>query len=65
MWVEHLKTWLIEATWEKDPISTRWEAVVIMIHLVFQLGLLTVELSWTTMIPLWKGRGVYRGIGLV
>ena len=33
MCAEHLNTWIREATQEKEPIRTRWEAVLIMIHL--------------------------------
>ena len=50
--------WLIEATQEREPIRTRWEAVVGMTQLAFQEVRLTVELTWTNMILLPKGAGL-------
>ena len=36
-----------------------------MTQMAFQEGRLPSELTWTTMILLLKGRGGYRGVGLV
>ena len=54
---DYLKEWLQEATQERYPNTTRWDAFVRMTQLAFWEGLLTAELTWTTMILLPKGQG--------
>ena len=65
MRAEHLKMWLIEATREKNMDKARWEGLVSMAKLNFQEGIMSAELTWTTMILLPKGKGEYRRIRLV
>ena len=65
MRAEDLKRWILEANQIEKPVTHRWENMVRLIHLAFAEGELTEELTWATMLLLPKGKGEYRGIGLV
>ena len=62
MRADQLKAWMREATRERDPATTRWDALAIMTQLYFREGILSEELTWNTMILILKGRRDYRGI---
>ena len=62
---EYLKGWHKEAKREKELVSRRWDLVVRLVQLVFRYGTMTVEIAWAKMVLILKGKGGYRGIGLV
>ena len=63
--VEHLKTWLREATMEKDPDTKKWDKLASIPQVAFRYGYIPEELTWMTMVLIPKGGGGYRGIVLV
>ena len=65
MRAEDLKEWLNEAKREKDPVDRRWELVVRLVQVLFRDGTLPVDIVWEKMVLIPKGKGEYRGIGLV
>ena len=65
MKVEGLKGWLREASRETDPVTHWWRLLVRIIQKTFEDGAVPEEVEWATMVFLPKGRGEYRGIGLV
>ena len=50
---------------KKDPVIRRWELVVQLVQMIFGGGTVPEEISWVTMALITKGKGEYRGIGLV
>ena len=62
---EHLKEWVEEATWEKDPYQGNWNRVVDLIQTCFRERRVPTQMSWSTVVLLPKGNGDYRGIGLL
>ena len=65
MKAEHLKAWLRAVTREKYPDTEMWDKVVSVIPVAFREGYISEALMWTTMVLIPKGKGEYRGIGLV
>ena len=65
MSVEHLKVWLRDASREKELEPRRWGKLVIAKILEFREGCISTALTWTTMLVIAKGEGVYIGIVLV
>ena len=65
MRAEDLEGWPKEANWEKDPVGRRWELVVRLVRVMFRDGTMAGEIVWTNMFLIQKGKGEYRGIGLV
>ena len=65
MRAKHLKVWIKEATWEKDPGTRQWEKVVIVTKLAFQEGCILTELTWSKMVQIPKGGGEHRWMSLV
>ena len=65
MQAEHLKAWLRAATIEKDPNTETLDKVVSVIQVAFREGYIPDDLMWTTMVLIPKGKGGYKGIGLV
>ena len=62
---EYQKGWHKEAKREKDPEERRWEPVDRLVKVMFRDGTIPEEISWKTMVLLPKGKGEYRGIGIV
>ena len=62
---EEDKGWLIEASREMEPVTHWWRLLVRIIQKTFEDGAVPEEVEWATMVFLPKGRGEYRGIGLV
>ena len=44
---------------------TKWEMVVELVPLAFRDGFLAEESAWQVVVMILKGRGGYRGIGIV
>ena len=65
MCAEDLKGWLRKAKREKYPKRRRWELVVRLVQVIFGYENIPEEVSWATMVILPKGKGGYRGIGMV
>ena len=65
MRAEDLNGWLREASRETDPVTHWWRLLVRIIQKTFEDGAVPEEVEWATMVFLPKGRGEYRGIGLV
>ena len=63
--VEDLKEWRKEDKWEKDPEGRRCNLVVRLVQVMFRDGTVTEEIAWENMVLIQKGKGEYRGIGLV
>ena len=38
MWVEHIRQWLQEATWEEEPDVINWEKMVTLVQAAFWEG---------------------------
>ena len=62
---EDLAGWLKEKNWKKDPEGRRWVLVVWLVQLMFSFGTVLVEIEWDKMVLIPKGKGGYRGIGMV
>ena len=62
--MEHLKSWLREATREKESDTEMWEKVVSVINVAFCEGYIPEAFIWTTMVLIHNGGSEYRGIGL-
>ena len=60
-----LKRWLRETSLEKNPVRRQWWLLVKLIQRMLEDGVMTEEVTWETIVLLQKGRGDYRGIGLV
>ena len=43
---EHLRQWLIAATWDDTPDSTNWQKVVSIVQAAFNAGALAEESTW-------------------
>ena len=65
MRLEDLKGWLREVSREADPVTHRWQLLVRLIQKTFEDGAALDKVAWVTMVFIPKGRGEYRGIGLV
>ena len=65
MKVENLKTWLREATREKDSDTEKWYKLVSITQVAFRDGYIPEAMTWMTVVLVPKGGGGYRGIGLV
>ena len=50
---------------EEGRTQTKWEMVVELIRMAYQEEELVEEAAWKTVVPIPKGGGDYRGIGLV
>ena len=53
------------ATREKDLDTKKWDKVISVVQVEFWEGYMLEALIWTTMVLIPKGKGDYRGIGLV
>ena len=60
-----MKEWFREESRETDLVTHRWRLLVRLIQKTFNDGAVPEELAWSTMVFLPKGRGEYRGIGIV
>ena len=65
MRVEYLNRWIREANCKKYPERRRWELVVRLVQGMFGGGTAPEDIAWATMVVLPKGKGGYRGIGIV
>ena len=65
MKTEHLNSWLLAATRDKEPETKTWNKLVGVIQVAFQKGYIPEALMWKTMVLIPKGGREYRGIGLV
>ena len=65
MRIDHFKEWYTEAVREKEPVRTRWEALVEIVQYCYNTGDLPQEVTWMTIVLLPKTDGGVRGIGLV
>ena len=59
---KQLKTWLREATREKDPNTEKWDKLVSITKVVLQDGYIQEALVWKAIVLIPKGGGGYRGI---
>ena len=50
---------------EKELVGRRWELVVRLFQVMFRDRTVPVEIAWDNMVLILKGKGWYRGIGLV
>ena len=57
MKVEHLESWLREATREKDPDTEAGDKVVSLMQVAFQDGYIQESMMWTPMVLIPKGGG--------
>ena len=65
MRTEDLKGWIMEATCKKEPVRRWGELVVRLVQRNCADGTPLEELEWTIMVLIPKGKGGYRGIGIV
>ena len=65
MKAEKLKTWIREATSEKEPDIEKWDKLVSIKKLAFQDRYIPEALTWMTRVLILKIVGGYIGIGLV
>ena len=65
MKAEKLKTWIREATSEKEPDIEKWDKLVSIMQVVFQDGHIPEALEWATMVLIPNSGGGYIGIVLV
>ena len=65
MIAKDLEGWRKKAKREKDLERRRWELVVRLMQVMFRDGTVTEEISWEKLFLTPKGKGEYRGIGLV
>ena len=63
--MEYLKGWRKEANCEKYPEGRRWDLVLQIVKVVFRDGKVRDEIAWAMIVLLLKGKGEYRGIGIV
>ena len=52
-------------THKREPARTQWELLARVVHMTFGDGNPPADLAWATMVLILKGKGEYRGIGLV
>ena len=65
MRAEHLRQWLIAATRDDSPDAINWLKVVAIVQKSFQDGTLAKECTCQIVVLIMKGRGKFRGIGIV
>ena len=65
MRVDYLKGWRKEAKLEKEQIGRRWYLVVWLVQVMFRDRTMPVEIAWSKMVLVPKGKGDYRGTGLL
>ena len=65
MRAEDLKGWSKEDKWEKETEGRRWDLVVRLVQVMFRYGTVQEDMAWAKMVLIPKGKGEYRGIGLV
>ena len=65
MRAEHLRQWLIAETQDDSPDATNWLKVVAIVQAALQDGTLAEECMWQTVVLITKGKGDFRGIGLI
>ena len=65
MRAENLRKWLIDETRDDSPDTTNCMKVVVIVQSAFQDGTLATECTWQTVVLIPKGKGDFRGIGLV
>ena len=66
MTVEHLRQWMIDATWYDTPDATNCQKVVAIVQAALYDGTLTKECTWQTIVLIPKGKSEnFRGIVLV
>ena len=65
MKAEHLKSWLQEATREKDLETEAWGKVASVTQVAFWGGFVPEAMMWKTMVLILKGDRGYRGMGMV
>ena len=65
MRAEHLRQWLIAATRDNSPDATNCLKVFTIVQAAFRDGILAEDFMWKTVVLLTKGKGGFRGIGLV
>ena len=62
---EHLRQWLIAETRDDFSDATNCLKVVAIVQAEFRDGTLAEECTWQTVVFIPKGKGDFRGIGLV
>ena len=65
MRAEHLRQWLISATQDDSPDANNWMKVFAIMQLEFREGTLDEKFMFQKFVITPKGRGDFRGIGLV
>ena len=65
MIADYLKGCCKEAKREKDTEGRSWELVVQLLQVMFRYSAVPEEIVWVKMVPVPKGKGEYRGVGLV
>ena len=65
MLAENLWCWIVEARYDKTPVSTNFLEVVDTVQMAFCDGKIAKEVMWQTiiLIPIWGGG--FGGIGIV
>ena len=62
---EYLKGWRKEANQERGLVGRRWDLVLRIVQVMFRDRAVPVEISRSKMVLILKGKGGYKGIGLV
>ena len=56
---------MIDATRDDSPDATNWLKVFAIMQAAFRDGTLAEECTWKTVILIPKGKGEFRGIGII
>ena len=62
MRAEHLRQWLIAATWDDSLDSTNWQNIVDIVQAEFRDETLSEKCTQKTVILIPKGKGDFRDI---
>ena len=62
---EHIWAWLRASNRKDLPYPLKWDMDIGLIQAAFREGDLAEECAWKTVVPIPKGNGNFRGIGLV
>jgi hypothetical protein len=71
MKAEHLKEWLANVKQEEpedggvERLGNQWQLFVTLLRTIWATGSVPTQMSWMIVVLLLKGRGDYRGIGLL
>ena len=65
MRAEYLKGWLRKSTRKKDLLREQWGLLLRLVQQTFRDVNSPAELAWATVVLILKGKGYYRGVGLV